>query len=463
MHENKIKESLKIKPVSLKYLDQYNELLRYVFQVTDRELEESGYEDGELRRSKRPILQEADVFGWFTHDDELVSQICIYPCEVNIHSRIFRMGGVTGVGTYPEFAGMGLMNDLIRLALQKMRKAEQYVSYLYPYSIPYYRRKGWEIMSDHITFTLKDTEIPETVEVPGHVERLPVGDEDVKGTYDRFARCTHGALIRIDFEWMEYWRWENEEERTAAVYYDAKDIPQGFLLYWVEEDVFHIREMVYLTQEARKGLWNFIRAHYSMIDAVKGHIYTGEPLAFLLDESQIQETIEPYFMARIVDVAQFLRLYPFEGSIRPFHFVVTDPMAEWNNRPGRYRLRDRRTGRQSGGTRHTDPFGHAHGLQTPLLSRQNRTAAHRQTDAATSGRNHPRRTALLLRLLLTGRPTPRHHPKDAGTRKAEGGLSSALRFPHSSFRISAYSPTRAVRRVRPKAPRRPSHPDTACG
>ena len=34
MHENKIKESLKIKPVSLKYLDQYNELLRYVFQVT---------------------------------------------------------------------------------------------------------------------------------------------------------------------------------------------------------------------------------------------------------------------------------------------------------------------------------------------------------------------------------------------------------------------------------------------
>ena len=41
MHENKIKESLKIKPVSLKYLDQYNELLRYVFQVTDRELEES--------------------------------------------------------------------------------------------------------------------------------------------------------------------------------------------------------------------------------------------------------------------------------------------------------------------------------------------------------------------------------------------------------------------------------------
>ena len=155
MSDHKIKDSLRVKPVGLKYLDQYNELLRYVFQVTDRELEESGYEDGELKRSKRPVLQEAEVFGWFTPEDQLVSQICIYPCEVNIHNCIFKMGGVTGVGTYPEFAGMGLMNDLIRRALEKMRKAGQYISYLYPYSIPYYRRKGWEIMSDHITFELR--------------------------------------------------------------------------------------------------------------------------------------------------------------------------------------------------------------------------------------------------------------------------------------------------------------------
>ena len=37
MSDHKIKDSLRVKPVGLKYLDQYNELLRYVFQVTDRE------------------------------------------------------------------------------------------------------------------------------------------------------------------------------------------------------------------------------------------------------------------------------------------------------------------------------------------------------------------------------------------------------------------------------------------
>ena len=57
------------------------------------------------------------------------------------------MGGVTGVGTYPEYANHGLMKDLIQTALEEMRQDKQWISYLFPYNIPYYRRKGWEIMS----------------------------------------------------------------------------------------------------------------------------------------------------------------------------------------------------------------------------------------------------------------------------------------------------------------------------
>jgi predicted acetyltransferase len=89
--------------------------------------------------------------------------------------------------------------------------------------------------------------------------------------------------------------------------------------------------MFYLNQEARNGLWNFISAHFSMIYWVEGDIYKNEPLSFLLDDSEITETIAPFFMARIVDVKQFLLEYPFEKSVEPFYFEVTDPVAKWNN------------------------------------------------------------------------------------------------------------------------------------
>lgn len=329
--KQKLREKLRIKTVGLESLDQFNELLRYVFQVTNQVLEDSGYEDGEIIRAKGPILQNSDVIGWF-NGEQLISQLCIYPCNVNLHGKIFRMAGLTGVGTYPEYANMGLMHELIKVALNKMRDNRQWISYLYPYSVPFYRKKGWEILNEHITFILKDTQIPKYKDVPGFVERLDIDHKDVITIYDQFSLVNHGALIRNEQAWDEYWRWENEEERIAAVYYNTNQRPMGYILYWVAKNVFHIKEMIYLNQEARRGLWNFIYAHFSMVDKVKGNIYRNEPMAFLLEDSQIQEFIEPYFMARIVDVKAFLKYFPFQevDENKSFHFIVEDPVADWN-------------------------------------------------------------------------------------------------------------------------------------
>ena len=330
MNKQELKKQLVVKQLGSEHTDQFNQLLRYVFQVTNEELVRSGYEDGELIRSKQPLLERADTFGWFKGEN-LVSLVCIYPCEINIHGSIWPMGGLTGVGTYPEYSGLGLAQDLILLALEDMREKGQWISYLSPYSIPFYRRHGWEIFSDCIGFTIKDSQLPKQEEVPGSVERHPVDHPDVLAMYDTFARQAHGAMVRGVYEWEEYWRWENEEERTAGVYYNEDNVPTGFVIYWIEDDIFHVKEMVYLDQEARRGLWNFIVAHHSMVDAVKGNLFNNEPLAFYLDDSQIVETITPYFMARIVDVKEFLERFPFAELDEPLCFQVTDSFAPWNN------------------------------------------------------------------------------------------------------------------------------------
>ena len=55
--EDNIRKSLVIKPVTPQDLEQFNDLLTYVFQVTQKDLEQSGYEEGELERAKRPVSQ----------------------------------------------------------------------------------------------------------------------------------------------------------------------------------------------------------------------------------------------------------------------------------------------------------------------------------------------------------------------------------------------------------------------
>lgn len=331
MEFNKLKEELEIRKVEIEDVEQFNDLLKYVFQVSNTSLAQVGYSESELVQAKYPVLEKSNVIGWFDSDNYLVSQICVLPLEVNIHGKKFKMGGVTGVGTYPEYANVGLMNDLIKSALKEMKVNKQYISYLYPYSIPYYRKKGWEIISDKVKYTVLDNQLPAYNNVGGQVSRESVMDEDVKEVYNRYSMQHHGALIRSDFEWEEYWRWEDEDSRVAAIYYDEKDIAQGYFFYWIDEDIMYIKDFIYLSEDARIGLWNFIGAHFSMIEKLIGTTFSNESIAFHMKDSAIKEVIEPYYMARIVDVENFLKLYPFKKIDKPFHFVVSDSVVEENN------------------------------------------------------------------------------------------------------------------------------------
>ena len=58
------------------------------------------------------------------------------------------------------------------------------------------------------------------------------------------------------------------------------------------------RSSIYLNREAQLGLWEYIHAHDSMIDEVRGNNYYSEPIAFELDDSDIKETIRPYAMGK---------------------------------------------------------------------------------------------------------------------------------------------------------------------
>lgn len=328
---NKKKKKFKIRYLTLKDLDDFNNLLRYAFQVSNNELITLGYEVDEIKQAKSAVLSKAKVLGWFD-GQKLASQIAVYPMKMNIHGVIYKMAGVTGVATYPEYSNLGLMNDLMIKSIENMKKEGQTISVLYPYSIPFYRRKGWEIISDKMSFTIKDTQLPKTMTSKGRVERVSTDSDDLKELYNKFSYARHGALIRGDLEWEEYLRWE-VDDTIVALYYNDKNEAEGYLVYVIENDVFHIKEMVYINFEARLGLWNYISAHFSMVDEVKGYNYTNEPIAFLLEDSEIKETIRPYIMARITDVKGFINNYPFlrKPKNKKINLIIKDDMAKWNN------------------------------------------------------------------------------------------------------------------------------------
>ena len=119
-----------------------------------------------------------------------------------------------------------------------------------------------------------------------------------------------------------------------AVYYNVEGEPTGYMVYLIKDDVMHVKEMIYLNREAYEGLWEYIRAHDSMIDEVRGNSYFSDPIAFEMDDGDIREVIRPYIMGRIVDVERFLENYacdPNESGVR-FAFEIEDEFLDWNNK-----------------------------------------------------------------------------------------------------------------------------------
>ena len=106
------------------------------------------------------------------------------------------------------------------------------------------------------------------------------------------------------------------------------------MVYLIKNDIMHIKEMIYLNREAKKGLWEYIHAHDSMIDEVHGNTYFSEPIAFEMDDGDIKESICPYAMGRIIDVEGFLKDYPCDpdGGILLIELDISDKLLSWNNR-----------------------------------------------------------------------------------------------------------------------------------
>ena len=325
-------ENLNIRYLEKSDAEQYNALLRYTFQVTEEDLTTSGWEDDEIMQSKFPVLERADVLGCFDGKN-LVSQFAAYPLKMNIYGEVFHVGFVTSVCTYPEYTGQGIMKKLMAQELGHMCKQGRSFALLYPYSIPLYHHLGWEIISNKISYVIKDSQIPTKLSAEGYVRRVDWDNAEFHELHSHFASVTHGCLFRNSLAWEEYWRWD-EDDTNVAVYYNVKNKPCGYMVYLIKEDIMYIKEMIYLNREAQKGLWEYIHAHSSMIDEVHGNTYFSEPIAFEMDDGDIKETIKPYAMGRILDVEKFLEDYPCDpdGGELTIALEIEDKLLPWNNR-----------------------------------------------------------------------------------------------------------------------------------
>ncbi|MGJ9460345.1 GNAT family N-acetyltransferase [Oceanobacillus sp. CF4.6] len=255
--------------------------------------------------------EEADrhiIWGWMDKE-KLAAKLHLIPLSVYINGKTFKMGGISSVSTWPEYRRNGMVKQLLSHALKYMKENGQMVSYLHPFSVPFYRKFGWEIAFNEKHYTIPMEKLQRNWEADGYVRRVEADIELLHPIYSEFALKFNGMLTR-DKKW-----WEQRiltDDELVAVCYNTNDEADGYMVYTVKDNLLQVEELVYNSLNSWKLLLEFIANHDSMAKEVKMAVSENDNLPLLVNEPRFKQENTPYFMARIVDVLAFLKEFPFE-------------------------------------------------------------------------------------------------------------------------------------------------------
>ncbi|TXR59317.1 enhanced intracellular survival protein Eis [Bacillus sp. AR18-7] len=305
--------------------DKFREALRlseYAFQYK--------VDEDRLQQQITKMKESHEVYG-IMEGENLAAKLHLIPFHIYIGKEKFKMGGVAGVATYPEYRRSGYVKELLQHSLQTMKKDGYTVSMLHPFAVSFYRKYGWELCANLLVCHMTKSDLVMKKQVNGTVKRFNKEShpEEVEKLYETFAERFSGMLVRNEKWWLQ----AVYDDLTLAIYYDENQTAAGYMLYKIENYKMTVEEFVPLHNEARNGLWNFICQHDSMIKDLEMTVSENEPLLFTLQEPRVKTEIKPYFMGRIVDVEQFLKQYELNWNNVQQEVIlhITDSFAQWNN------------------------------------------------------------------------------------------------------------------------------------
>ncbi|RIE00176.1 GNAT family N-acetyltransferase [Cohnella faecalis] len=212
---------------------------------------------------ERESFRADNHWGLFDENGRLLTNLSILPLEVWIHGVRMKMGGVASVSSWPDARRQGGVTKLLHHALRKMREAGQTISMLHPFSVPFYRKYGYELTVTRKQYTIETKHFPPRADVPGTVAIVPKRSELLNDVYEQYAAKYSCTLARTD-DWWE--RKVLSKPGVAALYRNPDGIAEGYLLYEAADRKMRIHEWVHTTETARAALWSFIGNHDSMID-----------------------------------------------------------------------------------------------------------------------------------------------------------------------------------------------------
>ena len=254
--------------------------------------------------------------------------------EVNLNGTVLPAARLGGVGTEPEYRRLGLVRKYFAEAWNYINEENIPVSFLHPFSFAYYRKMGYERVSDHriLEFPMSALDF-----VPRYADLVrcvaPQRAEDIAEVYNRFAEGRN-----IMFRRTPETAYMGAGNPDAEVYllYGENGKAEGYMVLAREQYYYvnrmasvnlHVRELCFTSPEALLKLLGFLRMYEGQMDSIKVHNCAMSPEleTTLRHYTHTKITVIPDIMARIHDVEAVLKAVKYPDTPGCFTVRVREP------------------------------------------------------------------------------------------------------------------------------------------
>lgn len=267
--------------------------------------------------------------GVFSEDESVLYGCLLYnKYRCRFDGKEMLLGGIGGVATLPEYRRNGIIRTCMNFTLRDMYDQGCAFSFLYPFSMQYYRKFGYEAGNGTHTWTIPFTELPKK-RIEGSVAQIFPGDslEPLLRIYEKFYEEYNLSSIREKYSAQMEKEDLLKQRRYVFLYRDAAGIPQGFFIYRKKstpdgtvmdcETTFESRnDFLFLDANAFIEMLSFIRSAFgAYFDKIRFAVPADLSLSLLVGENN-ESACEKYYggMSRAIDVRKALKMCRCQGS-----------------------------------------------------------------------------------------------------------------------------------------------------
>ena len=235
-----------------------------------------------------------------TEGNAMAAALELVPYTLCVREKAVPASYIVGVSVAGPFRGQGLSTVLMKEGLKKQLARGEVLSFLTPFSYPFYEKLGYEKAYEEQRVSLAKESFPKAKPY-GSFRPATLSDyEMLSRIYEDFCRNKTGFSIRKKADWDFILKELAYDGGALHLFFDKTGMPTAYLAFWQDKSRCRVQEMAFKDAFGRDAILSYLPS-LSSAENFDFVFPAGSTLPACFEKSAKAE-LYPGAMARLIQV-----------------------------------------------------------------------------------------------------------------------------------------------------------------